>query len=213
MARTRPSIMSLGATRSAPAAAWETATRARSSTEASLRTCASPPSPHSVTPQWPWLVYSQRQTSVMTRRSGTCLLQRADGLLDHAVVGVGTGADLVFVWRGCRRGGSRGGPCRAGRRLLRAARRRASCETPGMETMGSRRGDLFADEEGQDQVGRAGAWSRGRVRAGRRRRAGGAGRRARLRSKWVVIGSAGKIRFARRVPQGSRPRRSTPLPR
>ncbi len=63
---TRPSIMSLGAIRSAPARAWETAVRASSSSVASLST---PPSDRS-TPQCPWLVYSHRHRSVMTRSSG-----------------------------------------------------------------------------------------------------------------------------------------------
>ena len=51
MAATRPSIMSLGATTSAPASAWLTAVRARSSSDTSLRT-----SPSTTTPQWPWSV-------------------------------------------------------------------------------------------------------------------------------------------------------------
>ena len=66
MAPTRPSIMSEGATMSAPASACETAVRASSSSVGSLRTV-----PSSTTPQWPWLVYSHRQTSVITSRSGT----------------------------------------------------------------------------------------------------------------------------------------------
>ncbi len=61
-----PSIIADGATMSAPAFAWETAVSARTSRVASLST-----SPFSSIPQWPWLVYSQRQTSVMTRMSGT----------------------------------------------------------------------------------------------------------------------------------------------
>ncbi len=69
-APTRPSIMSLGATASAPAAAWETAVRASSSSVASLSTTPSARS----TPQWPWLVYSHRQRSVMTSRSGCSAL-------------------------------------------------------------------------------------------------------------------------------------------
>ena len=63
---TRPSIMSLGAIRSAPARAWETAVRASSSRVASLSTVPS----ERTTPQWPWLVYSHRHRSVITSRSG-----------------------------------------------------------------------------------------------------------------------------------------------
>ena len=69
-APTRPSIMSLGASASAPAAACETAVRASSSSVASLSTTPSSRS----TPQWPWLVYSQRQRSVITSRSGCAAL-------------------------------------------------------------------------------------------------------------------------------------------
>src|SRR5712691_9127700 len=62
MAPTRPSIMSDGATMSAPARACESACSARIFTVESFAT-----SLFSTTPQWPWSVYSQRQTSVMTR--------------------------------------------------------------------------------------------------------------------------------------------------
>src|SRR5579885_3481195 len=55
MAPTRPSIMSLGQTASAPASTCETAVRAISSRVASLST-----SPSRTTPQCPWLVYSLR---------------------------------------------------------------------------------------------------------------------------------------------------------
>src|SRR5919106_419334 len=58
IAPTRPSIMSLGATASAPASAWLTAVRARSSRVTSFRI-----SPPSTTPQWPCDVYSQRRST------------------------------------------------------------------------------------------------------------------------------------------------------
>ena len=61
----RPSIMSLGATASAPADAWEIAIFARSSIVRSLSTV-----PSRTTPQWPCEVYSHMQTSVITTRSG-----------------------------------------------------------------------------------------------------------------------------------------------
>jgi hypothetical protein len=67
MAATRPSIMSEGATISAPASAWEDAVRARSSRLISFRTR---PVFFSTTPQCPWLMYSQRHTSVTTSSSG-----------------------------------------------------------------------------------------------------------------------------------------------
>src|SRR5919201_2044019 len=65
IAPTRPSIMSLGATTSAPASTWLTAVRASSSSVASLST-SSP----SRTLQWPCDVYSHMQTSVTRTRSG-----------------------------------------------------------------------------------------------------------------------------------------------
>jgi hypothetical protein len=65
IAATRPSIMSLGQTASAPASTWLTAVRASRSSVASLST-----SPSTITPQWPCSVYSQRQTSVSSTSSG-----------------------------------------------------------------------------------------------------------------------------------------------
>ena len=69
MAATRPSIMSLGATMSAPLSACVTAILASSSSVTSLTI-----SPSCTTPQWPWSMYSQRQTSVITTRSGNSSL-------------------------------------------------------------------------------------------------------------------------------------------
>ncbi len=66
MAATRPSIMSLGATMSAPAPAWLSACRASSSSVSSFWT-----TPSRTTPQCPCDVYSHRHTSVITMRSGT----------------------------------------------------------------------------------------------------------------------------------------------
>ncbi len=88
----RPSIMSLGATTSAPASAWEIAVLASSSIVRSLST-----SPSRTNPQWPCEVYSQRQTSVITTRSGCGLLERPDRHLDDALVVVGARADLVLA--------------------------------------------------------------------------------------------------------------------
>src|SRR2546425_786513 len=69
MAATWPSIIALGATKSAPARAWLTAVFASSSTEASL-----PIRPSRTPPQCPWSVYSHRQTSDITTTSGAALL-------------------------------------------------------------------------------------------------------------------------------------------
>ena len=65
MAATRPSIMSLGATTSAPALARLTAVRASWRSVESLST-AQPSRVSMTTPQWPWLVYSHRQTSAIS---------------------------------------------------------------------------------------------------------------------------------------------------
>ena len=69
MAATRPSIMSEGATTSAPAAAWLKAVRTSGARDASLTT-----SPASTIPQCPWSVYAHRHTSVMTTRSSPKVL-------------------------------------------------------------------------------------------------------------------------------------------
>ena len=61
MAATRPSIMSEGATMSAPASTWERAVLASTSRVLSLSTLW----PQRM-PQWPWSVYSHMHTSVMT---------------------------------------------------------------------------------------------------------------------------------------------------
>src|SRR6266568_8982612 len=74
-AATRPSIMSEGATMSAPARACATASLASSARVMSLSTTSSlPGAPTRAgfrTPQCPWSVYSHMQTSVMTTRPGT----------------------------------------------------------------------------------------------------------------------------------------------
>ncbi len=61
--------MSLGATTSAPARAWASASAARIGSVASLSTPWS-----TMTPQCPWSVYSQRQTSVITTVAGLAVL-------------------------------------------------------------------------------------------------------------------------------------------
>ena len=60
MAPTRPSIISEGATISAPAFTWDRAVFESTSNVLSLSTV----SPQRM-PQWPWLVYSHMHTSVM----------------------------------------------------------------------------------------------------------------------------------------------------
>ena len=83
--------MSEGATTSAPARACETATRASSGSVASLST-----SPSRMTPQWPWDVYSSRQTSVITAMSRNRVLDPPHRLLQRRAVVPGFAAGLVL---------------------------------------------------------------------------------------------------------------------
>ena len=91
MAATRPSIMSLGATISAPARACDTAALASHSSVGSFCT-----SPSTTSPQWPWLVYSQLQTSVITSSLRHFALEGAHGLLHDAIVGISARRQFVF---------------------------------------------------------------------------------------------------------------------
>ena len=122
--------MSEGATRSAPARAWLTATRASSSTDASLSTGGLD---SRSTPQWPWSVYSQRHTSVITSSSGSAPLERADGRLHDALLvpcpralGVLVGGHPEQHHAGDPERGRLVGPPRARRRSTGARRRAAS---------------------------------------------------------------------------------------
>ena len=92
MRPTRPSIMSDGATMSAPATACDSAARASSSTVASL-TISSP----ARTPQWPCDVYSHRHTSVTTSSPGTSRLRARTAACTGASGSAGRRADGVLV--------------------------------------------------------------------------------------------------------------------
>ena len=94
MAATRPSIMSDGATMSAPASAWLTAILASSSSVRSFTI-----SPSCTTPQWPWSMYAHRQTSVTTTRSGASSLMARIGQLHDALGVVGAAGRRVLVRR------------------------------------------------------------------------------------------------------------------
>ena len=82
-----PSIMPLGATTSAPARAWASAWRPSITSVASLSTSTRPPV-SARAPQWPWSVYSQKQTSVITSSSGAaCLAARtASGMMPASLI-------------------------------------------------------------------------------------------------------------------------------
>jgi hypothetical protein len=76
MAATCPSIMSEGATTSAPASASEDAVRASRSSVASLSTVNSSPPPLT-TPQCPCELYSHRHTSAIRTRLFAAPLRRS----------------------------------------------------------------------------------------------------------------------------------------
>ena len=85
MRATRPSIMSLGATTSAPARACTSAISASTSMVASLSTSCSPSRRVRRMPQCPWSVYSSTHTSVITTRSGRRALHLGHGARHRAV--------------------------------------------------------------------------------------------------------------------------------
>ena len=87
----RPSIMSLGATASAPAAAWEIAVLASSSIVRSLSTV-----PSLTTPQCPCVRVLAEADVGDHDELGVCLLQGTHRHLDHALVVVCAGAELVL---------------------------------------------------------------------------------------------------------------------
>ena len=86
----RPSIMSDGATMSAPASAWTSAWRTRISTVSSFRI-----RPSRISPSWPWLVKGSRATSTTMPRSGTAALIARDGAADQVAGPAGLGAVLA----------------------------------------------------------------------------------------------------------------------
>ena len=134
MAATRPSIMSLGATTSAPALAWLTAVRASSSRVGSLST-SKPSRLSTTTPQWPWLVYSQRQTSAMRTSffAAADCLQRAQTPAARCRFRPMRRC-LVRLW--FRAGRRAAGPPRPSAAASSASRTASSTErlkTPGME--------------------------------------------------------------------------------
>ena len=111
IAPTRPSIMSDGATISAPARACDSASRTSSSSVASLST-----SLPSIAPQWPWSVYSHMQTSVITASPGHVLFDLANRALHLAIVVPRLAALRVLAFRNSKQD-DRGNAC--GPRLAR----------------------------------------------------------------------------------------------
>ncbi len=138
MRPTRPSIMSLGATTSAPARACTRAISARTSSVASLSTSiasAGPPGRFRRTPQCPWSVYSSTQTSVITTRSGTAAFisatARGTGPLGSSPLE--PRASFVF---GRPKSSTPPSPALAASRATCAAALTGSCATPGIVPTG-----------------------------------------------------------------------------
>ena len=91
------------------------------------------------TPQWPWLVYSHRHTSVITSRSGCASLIARDRELHDALVVPRAGALLVLVGRDAEQHHGRDARARRPRRPRRPRARCESRSTPGIAAIGSRR--------------------------------------------------------------------------
>src|ERR687895_530098 len=104
MAATRPSIMSDGATTSAPASACEAAVRARSSRLTSFRTS---PVSFSTTPQWPAVRRVLRSLCFgnaillpsLSRVGGEEVLDRLDQPGDSVLLGLGVDPEAVPAGR------------------------------------------------------------------------------------------------------------------
>ena len=135
MAATWPSIIALGATKSAPARAWLTAV---SASRTSRRVVVDDPSAASG-PQWPWSVYSHRHVSaIVTMRQvqigGSC----AQRLLNDPVLVRGARAQGVLVVGEPEQdhpADTRGPPDAATSSTATSGESRA---TPGMDAIGSR---------------------------------------------------------------------------
>jgi hypothetical protein len=98
MARTLPSIISLGAMMSAPASARLTAARASNPRVGSLAMRVFPRRWTTI-PQCPWLMYSHRQTSAITTKSGNLAFQQSNRLLHDAIPRVSPRRPLIFSIR------------------------------------------------------------------------------------------------------------------
>ena len=178
---------------SAPASASDTDCRARFSSVASLST-SSPSS----TPQWPWSVYSQKQTSAILTRPGTSAVEGAQGALDDAVRRPGGAPHGVLVLREAEQqhgadplGAAPRGRSRPAGRPNAGRRRASSRRVSPPPRRGRRRGGAPGCRE------RAGSPGTRRRRVGVRRK-----RRSRvsgkaMASRFVSRGWAGRQRHGR----------------
>ena len=173
-APTRPSIMSEGATTSAPASACETATRASRPTVASLST-----SPPSTRPQWPCEVYSHRQTSVATSMSGVSrLIARTAACTGASGSSAALPASSLSSGRGRPNSRTDRTPSPAAAAVSATARSTDNWNTPGIDGTSRRTPPPAQTNRGRTSASAERRVSRTRPRsaAERRRRRGRRGR-------------------------------------
>ena len=148
-----PSIMPLGATMSAPARAWTTACWASSSQRGVVVDVDAGRSARSSAPQWPWSVYSQKQTSVMTSKSAAaCLAARmAWAMMPESLVASLPAASFCA---GMPKRITPPRPSSAAWLISSASMSGESWNWPGMEAIGCAHVLARPDEQRQDQIGR-----------------------------------------------------------
>ena len=168
----RPSIMSLGATTSAPARGVRDGGRARAARRvASLST--SPPAPISAAVA---VVGVLAQADVGDdEQLGVRVLDRARRELDDALVVVGAGALGVLARRGCRTAARAGRPSACASPASSTAAEMTAASTPGIASIGVAAPRPCLHEQRQHEVGRRAGASRARGRAGPAWSAAGAG--------------------------------------
>ena len=168
IAATRPSIMSLGATMSAPA---RRATAPRARAARASRRC--PPRRSRSTPQWPWSVYSHMQTSVITTSSRHLALERAHRLLHRALVVPRAGSRSRPCARGSRTAARRPRPRSAAAVASRSISSTEVWNTPAIDPTGCAHARARRARTAAARAATARAASRARASAGPR--CGGAG--------------------------------------
>src|SRR6267143_2132056 len=137
MAATRPSIMSLGATMSAPDCAYATAARASKGSVWSLATATCPRASRASGPQWPWSVYSHRQTSAMATTSGAASLIALNAV-HTGPLGSHAPVPCASLWSGMPKRITERTPAARAAFVSSTIRSTESCATPGMEPIGLR---------------------------------------------------------------------------
>ena len=161
--------MSLGATMSAPARACDSASRASSSSVASLST-----SPFASTPQWPWTVYSHMQTSVITTSCGSSRLSARTACCTGPSSSHALGALGVLVLGDAEQQHAADALPPRPRVASRSSSSTDVCDTPGIDETGVRTPCPARTNSGSTSCDGASTVSRTRVRSAsvRRRRRG-----------------------------------------